>query len=446
MDFIERFRAALKIQTWWPAGASAGDAEAEASLLRFQEFLAESYPNFHRAAQRQVINPYSVLYRWPGTDNAETAKANAVLIVAHYDVVPVETEKWSVDPFGAEMKDGFIYGRGSLDMKAMLISFMEAAEKLCNTGFKPKCDIWFAFGGDEERFGALGALEAVKWFTGQGQRFAWILDEGTPIVEDQIKNVSSPLAFVSIEEKGMLNLELSVTQEPGHASMPPKTQATAVLARALCRIAKRPFPFILCSTVESFFRQLAPLVPGFRGFAMRFARRLGPLFFKAAASSPATAAILRTTAAMTQLEGSLADNVLPSEVRAVINLRLLQPWTVESAMAFIKKAVKDERVRIRVRGANTNPVTANRDYESVGWLKIRAALAETWPGVPMLPFIMVAATDSRHFKELAADIFRFNPYKLSTKEMGGVHGHDERISLENLNQGLKFYTKLLETL
>ena len=158
MDFIDRFRASLKIKTFWPSGALPGNEAAEAPLLRFQEFLAEHYVAFHKAAERHVLSPYSVVYRWPGVAARDNG---AVLILAHYDVVPAETEKWSVDPFGAEMKDGFIYGRGSLDMKGILISIMEAAESLCLAGYKPKHDVWFAFGGDEERTGVSGAMEAA---------------------------------------------------------------------------------------------------------------------------------------------------------------------------------------------------------------------------------------------------------------------------------------------
>jgi carboxypeptidase PM20D1 len=464
MDFVEKFRAALKIPTWWQSGALPGDTAAEAPLLRFQEFLVENFPAFHRAAERWALSPYSVVYRWPGADEAAKsgnaigdtdkridnaagdAGRGAVLILAHYDVVPAETEKWSADPFGAEMKDGFIYGRGSLDMKSILIGIMEAAETLCAAGFSPKSDVWFAFGGDEERTGILGAMETAKWFADRGQRFSWILDEGTPVTENQIKGIETPVALVSIEEKGFLSLDLNVAQEPGHASMPPETQAAAVLGRALCRIAARPFPFKLIRTTESFFARIAPLVPGLRGFVMRHARAFGPLFFRAAASSPVTAALLRTTAAMTQLAGSAADNVLPSEARAVINLRLLPPWTVDGAIAFIKKAVNDRRVQVKVHGMGTGPVAANPDYERSGWPEIKAALAETWPGVPMLPFLMVATTDSRHYRELSGGIFRFNPHKLNPKEMSGTHGHNERISLENLRRGLQFYTKLLEAL
>ncbi|MCL2128271.1 MAG: M20/M25/M40 family metallo-hydrolase, partial [Treponema sp.] len=322
MDFLEKFREAIKIPTCWPPGVKDGDAEAEAQLSRFQGFIVENFPAFHKTAERTVLSPYSAVYRWPGA-----AAADAALFLAHYDVVPAETEKWSADPFGAELKDGYIYGRGALDMKSMLIAVMEAAENLCAQGWKPKRDIWIALSGHEERTGIQGAMETVEWFEKRGQRFAWLIDEGAPVADGLIQGIDTPLALVSIEEKGYLSLELSVKQAPGHASRPPKVQAAAVLGRALCRIAKKPFPFRLGETVEMFFRQIAPFMPGIQGFVMRHARALGPLFFKLAAGSSTVESLLRTTVAMTQLEGSAADNVMPSEARAVINLRLLWPWT-----------------------------------------------------------------------------------------------------------------------
>ncbi|MDR1319586.1 MAG: M20/M25/M40 family metallo-hydrolase [Treponema sp.] len=459
MDIIERFREALKIPTWWPAGALPGNAEAETPLRRFQDFLAENYPCFHKKAERRTLSPYSVVYRWPGRAGAESGAARgadagvetaeAVLILAHYDVVPAEREKWSVDPFGAEKKDGFIYGRGALDMKSILIAIMEAAENLCAGGFEPRRDIWFAFGGDEERSGIQGARKAAEWFAQRGQRFAWILDEGTPVAENQIKGIDSPLALFGIEEKGFLSLDLTVAQNPGHASRPPKVQAAAVLGRALCRIAKKPFPFNLTPTVESFFARLAPLSGGAQGFFMRHARALGSIFFRAVSGNPDIASLLHTTVAMTQLEGSAADNVMPSEVRAVINLRLLHPRTVEKAVAFIKKTIGDERVKVTVHGLGTDPVPANPEYikrTGQGWKEMEAALKAVYPGVTSLVFLMVATTDSRHYKDLAGGIFRFSPHQLNPRELSLIHGHDERISVENLQRGLEFYTRLLGSL
>jgi carboxypeptidase PM20D1 len=446
MDFIERFREALRIKTDWPAGALPGDAEAEAPLFRFQEFLAENYPRFHQTAERRILGPYSLIYRWPGADQA---REKPVLILAHYDVVPAEEEKWTTDPFGAEMKDGYIYGRGALDMKSMLMAVLEGVELLCAGGFRPRRDIWFAFGGDEERAGILGARKTALWFAEAGIRFSWILDEGSAILENQIAGVHRPLALFSIEEKGFLSLDLRAVQKPGHASRPPSVQAAAVLARALCRISKKPFPFRLVPTVEQFFTRLSGFASGPRAFFMRHARMLGPLFFRALAADPNICALLHTTVAMTQLAGSAADNVMPSEVRAVINLRLLQPWTVERATGFIKKAINDERVKVEVHGMGTNPVPANPEHTrqgGPGWKEMTAALEAVYPGIPPLVFMMVATTDSRHYQDLADGIFRFNPQLLDPGELSRMHGHDERISVDNLRRSLDFYTCLFRLL
>jgi carboxypeptidase PM20D1 len=195
-----------------------------------------------------------------------------------------------------------------------------------------------------------------------------------------------------------------------------------------------------------FFKQLSPLMPGAQRFVMRHARAFGKLFFKLAATTPIITSMLRTTVAMTQLEGSAADNVMPSEARAVINLRLLRPWTIETATAYIKKAINDKRVKVDIYGLGSDPVPPSGEYRRKGWTEFQAALAEAWPGVPLLPFIMIAATDSRHYQKICDCIFRFDPYKVDPKELSTIHGHDERISIENLRRILVFYLQLLRSL
>jgi carboxypeptidase PM20D1 len=418
--------------------------------------LQRSFPAFHQAAGRRVISPFSVVYRWPAKP---AAKDPPVLLLAHYDVVPVEAEKWSVDPFGAEIREEggtrYLYGRGALDMKSMLIAILESAEELCEKGFAPKRDIWFAFGGDEERAGIAGAKETARILAEEGVRFAWILDEGSSVASGQIQGIQKALALVGIEEKGFLSIDLGVEQKPGHASQPPKIQAAAVLARALLRIAKRPFPPALDPVVEAFFKGCAKYSGGVRSWVMKHARLLGPLFFGLIPASPATAALLRTTVAMTMLEGSAADNVMPSSAKAVLNLRLLPPWTVETALARIKKTVNDDRVSVTVHGLATDPVAAVPGQENVpvsgrggspGWDSILGAVEAVFPGAPALPFLMTATTDSRHYKNLAGPIYRFNPQALGPGELSRIHGHDERISLANLENCRRFYSVLLESL
>ncbi|MDR3248629.1 MAG: M20/M25/M40 family metallo-hydrolase, partial [Treponema sp.] len=310
-------------------------------------------------------------------------------------------------------------------------------------------DIWFAFGGDEERSGLTGAMDTAKWFRETGARFAWVLDEGSSVVLNQISAVERPLALLSIEEKGFLSLELSAAQKPGHASRPPRVQAAAVLARALLRLSQRPFPRRLVSTVESFYLHLSLLCSGTSALVMGHARLMGPLFFNLFAGSPQMDAMFHTTLAMTQLEGSAADNVMPSEVRAVINLRLLQPWTVDTAIDFVKRAIGDERISVKVYGKGSEPVLPNPEHTRLsgpGWKEMEAATNKVFPDAAVLPFIMTATTDSRHYRDLAGGIFRFSPFRLSPADSGGVHGHDERLSLENFFLAISFYTALFESL
>jgi carboxypeptidase PM20D1 len=452
MSFVENFRAAVRIKTDWPKGASKGDTRAEAPLLQFQQFLAETYPAFHKSAERFALSPYSVAYRWPGSEGSPAAP---VLLLGHYDVVPAEREKWSEDPFGAELREGsgpadsYIYGRGTLDMKSITMAILESAEELCAKGFKPQRDVWISLGGDEERTGIQGAMETVKWLAGKNIRFSFILDEGTPVAVDQIKGIDTPLAMIGIEEKGFFSAALTVEQKPGHASQPPDIQAAAVLARALERLAARPFPWKLNTTTEAFFKDLSLHAKGATRFVMGHARMLGPLFFKAAAVSPATRALLHTTMAMTQLEGSAADNVMPSAVKAVINLRLLPPWTVDTAIRRLKAVIADERVEVSIYGFATDPVPAapgQAAKEGPGWKELQSAVRQVFPGVPVLPFLMLATTDSRHYQKLSDTIFRFSPQKLNPAELSLIHGHDERISLENLENCLSFYSRVLEQL
>jgi carboxypeptidase PM20D1 len=445
MALIERFCEAISIKTDWPAGAQAGDEEAEAPLIRFQEFLVRVYPLFHKIAERRAPDPYAVIYRWPGRQ----PRGKPPLFLAHYDVVPAEAECWEAGPFDAEPRNGYIYGRGTLDMKNSLIALMEAAEALCAEGFRPREDIWFAFGGDEERAGVLGARRSAAWFEERGIRFDWILDEGPVIGEGHIEGVKGPVAFLGIEEKGFLSLELTVRQRPGHASRPPRVQAAAVLARALTRLSKRPFPRRLTPTVESFFGRLAPLVPGFHGWVFKNSRLLGPLFFPLCGKDSLFAAMFRTTLAITQLEGSAADNVLPSAVKAVVNLRLLPPWNVETASAFVRKVIGDRRVEVTVYGLGTEAIAANADQIRLagpGWADLRAALEVVESGCPVLPFLMTATTDSRHYQRICDAIFRFSPFRLNPRELAAIHGHNERVSPENLERATRFYHALLSRL
>lgn len=458
-SFIERFRQAIQIDTSWPDTAEQDPKEresAERALTEFQTFLVAAYPHFHRVAERTVLSPYSVLYRWPAKQKTGST-AKPVLFLAHYDVVPADKEMWATDPFGAELKDNYIYGRGTLDTKNTLICALEAAETLVTQGFCPERDIWFAFGGDEERSGADGAQAAAAWFAERNIRFSWTLDEGSIVALNQIPKVHKALALIGVEEKGFLDIELLVQQAPGHASRPPEKQAAALLAEALLRLSKKPFPYHLIPSVEVFFKNLTLLVEKqslmgkLQAFVLGHPRQLGPFFFTLAGTSPATRSLLRTTLAMTQLFGAKADNILPAEVRAILNVRLLPGDSIESALDYVRKVIDMDEVLVRqspYRSAN-NPILADRNTSSgngPGWPNLIQALTLTFPQAVSLPFLVTATTDSRHYAHLCDAIYRFGPLELPPEELNRIHGHDERISLNNLERGIAFYKALFNQL
>jgi carboxypeptidase PM20D1 len=154
---------------------------------------------------------------------------------------------------------------------------------------------------------------------------------------------------------------------------------------------------------------------------------------------------------MTQLRGSSADNILPSEAQAILNLRLLSPWTVDSAIAYVKGIIHDPRISVTVsplRAAN-GPVGASSEVaggKGPGWKEITSAISTVFPDAAVLPFLVTATTDSRHYAELCDAVYRFGPLVLDSQELARIHGHDERISLENVRAGIRWYTELLRTL
>ncbi len=451
---LERLAGAIRVPTV---------SEREDALFgRFQEFLADSYPRFFATVESVHFGPRALVCCWRalrapaaqepsglGPNVAEPhSTGRPVLFLSHYDVVPVEADKWSGPPFGGELRDGFLWGRGTLDTKTTLFWTLEAAESLMASGFVPTRDIWFAFGGDEEVSGFEGAQKVAAWFAEQGIRFSWLLDEGSIVAQDMLSMVKEPLALVSVEEKGYLDVEVSVEQASGHASRPPQEQAAAVLGRALSRLAKKPFPWSLTPGVEGFFRSLSGLVTGIQKPVLRNARALGPLFFPLSASSDATRALLRTTLAMTQLEGSRASNVMPRRVSATLNLRLLSPWTIEKALDFSRRVIADDRVALRVKPGSfaNDPIPCSPACargESEGWDDIRAAIGVAFPDAAILPFLNTATTDSRHYASLCDAIYRFAPMRLTPGELSRIHSEDERISLENIAAGLVFYNTLM---
>ena len=298
-------------------------SNADKSLEDDREFeklialVPQLYPNVTKTCPMLRLEDRALLFTWKGRSDGEPA-----VLMAHYDVVPVEEENWDVPPFAAVIKDGAMWGRGTLDTKVTFNGILSAAENLIGQGFTPENDIYFAFSGGEEVNGK-GAVNIVNWFTEKGVKPALVLDEGGAVVENVFPGVKEPCGLIGIAEKGMLNLEYSISSGGGHASAPAPHTPVGKLSLACTKVEAHPFKAHLTKPVLEMFDTL-----GRRSsflYRMIFANLWcfgGLLDLICKKSGGELNALVRTTVAFTQMSGSKAANVIPPSASMVSNMRL----------------------------------------------------------------------------------------------------------------------------
>lgn len=435
----QRLGEAVKLQTI----ASTADADQSADAFRaLHELIAKSFPAFHAAAKREVVANYSLLYTWEGSD----PKAQPIAFLAHQDVVPIApgTEgDWQVPPFSGEVKDGFIWGRGSWDDKGNLFSMLEAAEQLAKEGFRPRRTIYFAFGHDEEVSGKRGAAAISKLLQSRGVKLDFVFDEGLLITDGILKGVDKPVALIGVAEKGYVTLTLSATATPGHSSLPPPDTAIGKLSAALARLESKPFPASVSGVMRETLETAAPEMNFGSRLALSNLWLLEPLVRAQLEKTAQTAATIRTTTALTIFNAGNKENVLPGRAEATVNFRLLPGETEESVIARVTSVIADDRIKVTPLPGNTNPPprtsTATPSYQAVN-----RTIREIFPDVLVVPGLMVAATDSRNYLDVTDNIFRFSPVRATAEDLKRFHGTNERLSVANYADMIRFYRRLVQ--
>lgn len=435
----QRLGAAVRLQTI----ASATEADQSADAFRaLHDLISQSFPAFHAAAKREIIANYSLLYTWEGSD----PKAQPIALLAHQDVVPIApgTEgDWQEPPFSGALKDGFIWGRGSWDDKGNLFSMLEAAERLAKDGFRPKRTIYFAFGHDEEVSGKRGAVAISKLLQSRGVRLDFVFDEGLLITDGILKGVNKPVALIGVAEKGYVTLTLAATATPGHSSLPPPDTAIGKLSAALTRLESKPFPASVSGVMRETLETAAPEMNFGSRLALSNLWLLEPLVRAQLEKTAQTAAAIRTTTALTIFNAGNKENVLPGRAEATVNFRLLPGETEDSVIARVKSIVADDRITVTPLPGNTNPPprtsTATPSYQAVN-----RTIREIFPDVLVVPGLMVAATDSRNYLDVTDNIFRFSPVRATAEDLKRFHGTNERLSVANYADMIRFYRRLVQ--
>jgi carboxypeptidase PM20D1 len=409
-------------------------------LLR--EKLEADFPLVHAHARRTLVGGLTLHFVLEGSE----PDAGHVVFLAHQDVVPVEEgthEDWVHPPFSGVVADGFIWGRGALDNKQNMMGLLEAAELWLAAGRRPAHTLHFVFGHDEEIGGMDGARAVAAAMEEDGLEVVAVYDEGLVIVEDLVPGVEGRVALVGITERGYLTVEISATAEGGHSSMPPDDLAIVRLADALAAIHANPLPAAIDGPTRLMFDWAAP--------EMRFSHRLifrnlwlfERLVLSQMTRSPGTNAAVRTTSAPTMLRASDRENVLPQRAVATLNFRLNPRDRIDDVLDYLEDLVGDDTISVRPIGRMRAEPSPLARLEGAGFEALQRALATSHPGVPLAPNVVTGATDSRHFVNLTADIYRFSPLILDELDLPRLHGTNERIAVDDYLDLIHYYAALL---
>ena len=410
--------------------------EDEAEFQKLISLLPNLYPNVMETCEFRQLPDRALLLRWPGKSPGDPS-----VMMAHYDVVPVNEEAWDKPPFDAILEDGVLWGRGTLDTKVTFNGILSAANHLIARGFRPERDVYFAFSGGEEVNGQ-GAPNIVAWFREQGIRPALVVDEGGAVVENVFPGVKVPCGLIGIAEKGMMNAQFRARSQGGHASAPKPHTPVGVLSAACKRVEDHPFKAHIQGPAAQMFdtlgRYSTPLYRVIFANLWCFGWLLDLLAKK---SGGEMNALLRTTVAFTQMQGSSARNVIPPEATMVANMRLNPSDSVASALDYLKKTVANDAVEITaLESFEPSPVS---ETGCAAWDKVAASVAETWRGCVVAPYLMVQCSDSRHYGSISNHVYRFSAMDLTAEERATIHGNNERIRVETAAKAVEFYIRLL---
>jgi len=426
--------------------ASASDPALNADQFRgLHAWLRQRFPLVHARLQREVVGGLSLLYTWPGSDPA----APAVVFMAHQDVVPIApgTEaSWRVPPFAGALREGHVWGRGTWDDKGNLVAQLQAVEMLLAAGFQPRQTVYLVAGADEEVGGTRGARQVAALLRQRQARLAFVLDEGLFIGQGLMPGLARPLALVGVAEKGYLSVRLRARGAAGHTSAPPPPgrPANAIQAAARGRLDREPFPASIDGVARQMLETVAPEMDGLQRVALSNLWLFEPLVRGQLERSPSTNTVLRTTTAITIVQAGNRENVIPAHAEAVVNFRLLPGDTREGVLRRVRETA-GPAVEATPLPGGLEP-SAISPTEAPSYRLLNRTLRALDPQLVVTPALYVAGSDSHHFIGLTPHIYRFSPVRVQASDLPRLHGTDERISVANLAELVRFYHQLLRNL
>ncbi|XP_066117632.1 N-fatty-acyl-amino acid synthase/hydrolase PM20D1 [Saccopteryx bilineata] len=436
----ETLKGAIQIPT---VSFSPGKYNTTA-LTEFGEYIRKVFPTMFKTSfiQHEVVGGYSHLFTVRGSDPS----LQPYMLLAHIDVVPAPDHGWEVPPFSGLERDGFIYGRGTLDNKNSVMAILQSLELLLIRNYIPRRSFFIALGHDEEVTGADGAQKISALLQARGVQVSFVVDEGSFIFDGFIPNSKKPFAMIAVSEKGMLNLMLQVNVTSGHSSIPPKETSIGILAAAVSRLEQTPMPNMFGSgPLTITLQELANELSFPANIVLKYLWLFWPLVSRLMERNYFTNALVRTTTAVTMFNAGVKMNVIPPVAQATVDLRIHPAQTVQEVLELVKNIVADDRVQFHVLKAFEPVPVSSYDDQAFGYQLIRQTIQSIFPGVnTIVPGTFVAYSDSRHYSSLTTNIYRFNPLYMQIQDLHSVHGVNEKISVHAYETQVKFIFEFIQ--
>ena len=425
-EAISWLQGLVRINTTNPPGNELNAAKYLAAILEKEGIHAEVYEStpgrgflVARLSSSAVPNP-----------------SRALLLMGHLDVVGVDRSKWKVEPFSGIIQDGYLYGRGAIDDKGMTVANMAVFIALKRSGARLDRDVIFLAEGDEEASGAAGMTFAVeKHWDKIAAGFA--LNEGGRVI---LKNGKVQYVGVQASEKVMVNVDVVATGTSGHASVPLKDNPIAHLASAIAKISTFEAPIQFNSVTRAYFDGLAPIEDEETGKWLRAVQTSDRAEHAArfiSDANPTWNAMLRDTVTPTMLQAGIRENVVPSEARGVLNVRLLPGNMIDSLVAKLQQMVNDPQVKLEIEpgGGEAAPSSS---LTSDLFASITRVAGKDFASAPVLPYMSTGGTDSTPLRMRGVEAYGLLPFPITQDDLSRMHGDNERIQLDNFRKGLEF--------
>ncbi len=407
------------------------------------QYLRTTFPKLHAALKLEKVNGYGLLYEWTGSDPGLAP----IVLLAHQDVVPVEpgTEgRWTEPPFEGKIAAGYVWGRGALDDKGSLVAILEAIEHLVAGGAQPRRTVYLAFGYDEEVGGRRGAARIAELLASRSVHPEFVLDEGGALTTGLVTGISAPVALVGIAEKGYVTVSLTAQAEGGHSSMPPPQTAVGILATGLTRLEGQQMPRAIRGPTADMFDYLGPEMSFGARLVMANRWLFGGVLAGRFGATPQGNAMLRTTTAPTVLQAGVKENVLPSSARALVNFRILPGDSVGSVLEHVRRVVHDSRITVQTLEETQSNPSGVTSVDAEPFKLLARTIRQVIPEAIVSPWLVVGATDSRHYARLTPNVLRFVGSSIGEGDLRRVHGTDERVGVRAYADAVRVYLQLLK--